>query len=577
MLTASTSNHIIMKSFSASLLILSYTLGGHSLNLTSSECRNIPGSAAYPNASAWTALNDTISGRLVDVVPSAKFCASLPSGPCTDEEWTSALFRITIPGALDQVNLEQDYDASPPSLCLRNGSTCGQGNVPTYSAEAEEVADIQAAVKFASAHNLRLAVKSSGHDYLGRSTAPNSLLIRTANLKNISFTESFFVGGENLGPAVTIGSGVHAQDVYQASKVQGKIVVTGAAATVTAAGGYVQGAGHSTLSPMYGLAADNVLEFNVVVASGELLQVNNVSHPDLFYAMRGGGAGSWGVIASATFKTYPTFNMTKAVITLAAANASSASAFATVHAEHIFDFDSVRAGQYVWVVPASTGYTLSISIMLPNTTISESQELLAPLLNASLAIPGVSFVSQTYVNEVVSDALYQSDDSVGQNLIIGSRLIPAATYIDTPAKVGDVHQQLLDAGFSIILTNVVAGGQVSANANISSAVHPAWRTAKNHLMILNQWTDDTPLDQIDAIRHSFQNTALPIVEQIAGPNAGAYSNEADMFETDFKSTFFGPNYAKLSAIKTKYDPTDLFIVASGVGSERWDEAGMCTV
>ncbi|KAJ7646287.1 FAD-binding domain-containing protein [Mycena polygramma] len=561
-----------MKFFPASLLILSYTLGGHSWNLTSSRCRNIPGSATYPNASAWTALNDTISGRLVNVVPSAKYCANLPSGACTDEEWTSALFRITIPGALDQ-----DYDASPPSLCLRNATTCGQGNVPIYSAEVEGVADIQAAVKFASAHNLRVAVKSTGHDYLGRSTAPNSLLIRTANLRNISFTETFIVGGEDVGSAVTVGSGVLTQDIYQASKAQGKIVVTGGPATVAAAGGYIQGAGHSAISPAYGLAADNVLEFNIVVASGELLEVNSVSHPDLFYALRGGGAGSWGIITSATFKTFPTFNITKSEITLAATNASSASAFATVHAEHIFDFDSVRAGQYIWVLPGSPGYTLSLDIRMPNTTVSESQELLAPLLNASLAIPGISLVSQSYVNEVVNDALYQSDDSVGQNLVMGSRLIPAATYIDTPSKVGEVHQQLLDAGISIILTNVVAGGQVSANANISSAVHPAWRSAKNHLMILDQWTDDTPLDQINTIRHSFQNTALPIIEQIAGPNAGAYSNEADMFEADFKTTFFGPNYAKLSAIKTQYDPDDLFIVASGVGSERWDEGGMCKV
>ena len=64
---------------------------------------------------------------------------------------------------------------------------------------------------------------------------------------------------------------------------------------------------------------------------------------------------------------------------------------------------------------------------------------------------------------------------------------------------------------------------------------------------------------------------------MTGPNAGAYSNEADLLEPNFQTTFFGPNYAKLSAIKRMYDPEDLFIVGAGVGSERWDEWGLCKV
>ncbi|KAJ7489225.1 hypothetical protein FB451DRAFT_952035, partial [Mycena latifolia] len=143
--------------------------------------------------------------------------------------------------------------------CLRNATTCGQGDVPIYSVEAEKVEDIQAAVKFASKHNLRLVVKSSGNDYLGRSTAPHSLLFHTAKLINISFTDAFFIGKQNVGSAVTVGSGVHLQSLYLAGKEKGKILISGSAATVCAAGGYIQGGGHSALSPAYGLANDNTL------------------------------------------------------------------------------------------------------------------------------------------------------------------------------------------------------------------------------------------------------------------------------------------------------------------------------
>ncbi|KAF7330636.1 FAD-binding domain-containing protein [Mycena sanguinolenta] len=545
-----------MKFLACSLVPLLFALLVHSQEAASkATCRNTPGSPGYPGAAEWAALNATLSGRLVTVVPSAKFCTTLPGGACTDDQWGSAAFRSTIPGAMDQVNWEQGYDLSPPSLCLRNGTTCGQGDVPIYAVEAETVADIQAAVKFSSAHNLRVAVKSSGHDFLGRSTAPSSLLIHTHKFQNISF----------VGSTMTVGSGVYAQTVYEQGKANGKIAVGPAAATVCLGGGWVQGAGHSALSPTFGLGADNALEFEIVVASGELLKVNQKSHPDLFYALRGGGAGSWGVIVSATFHVYPTFNATSSSIYLATENNTVSASLATLHAQHVFDWDSINAGHYMSVL-RNTSTNASIfwlNTYMPNTTASQSKELLAPFLNASLALPGVSLLSQDFTYGDINDALFQDDDSVGSNVVVGSRLIPAATcYIP---------------GATEIIGVMVAGGKVAENAYISSAVHPAWRTAKIHLISFGTWDDSASLAEIDQIRHLFQQVQLPIVEEIAGPNAGAYSNEADVLEPNFQTTFFGPNYGKLSAIKSKYDPNDLFIVGAGVGSERWDEWGLCRV
>ena len=67
------------------------------------------------------------------------------------------------------------------------------------------------------------------------------------------------VGGQDLGSAVTLGSGISLRAMYGLTKAQGKIVVGGSASTVVAAGGYFQGGGHSALSPTFGLAADNCL------------------------------------------------------------------------------------------------------------------------------------------------------------------------------------------------------------------------------------------------------------------------------------------------------------------------------
>ena len=114
-------------------------------------------------------------------------------------------------------------------------------------------------MNFAREHDLRLAIKASGHDYLGRSTAKNSLLISTHLFQNITFHDNFTVGKQDLGSAVTVGSGVALNTLYKATKDQGKIFVGGTAATVAPAGGYFQGAGHSALSPIFGLLADNTL------------------------------------------------------------------------------------------------------------------------------------------------------------------------------------------------------------------------------------------------------------------------------------------------------------------------------
>lgn len=87
----------------------------------------------------------------------------------------------------------------------------------------------------------------------------------------------------------------------------------------------------------------------------------------------------------------------------------------------------------------------------------------------------------------------------------------------------------------------------------------------------------TTAEAID-LRQRFPNISLPIIQEVIGTDAGAYMNEASAYEPDFVTAFFGQeNYPRLSEIKSKYDPNDLFIVNSGVGSERWDSYGLCTV
>lgn len=175
----------------------------------------------------------------------------------------------------------ENWEAWPKQSesCYRDAprsQPCGQGRVSLYSVLAESASDIQAAVKFAAQHQLRLAIRNSGHDFIGRSTAPESLQIFTHKMKNITVVPDFVPavpGGRNPPPAVravTIGAGVQLREMYEYLGTQGAMVAAGASNTVGAAGGYIQGGGHGLLGHFAGMGSDNALEFTVVTADVSL-------------------------------------------------------------------------------------------------------------------------------------------------------------------------------------------------------------------------------------------------------------------------------------------------------------------
>ncbi|KAH9985248.1 hypothetical protein BJV77DRAFT_965658 [Russula vinacea] len=523
-------------------------------------CRNQPGDPGYPSPADWSALNDTINGRLINVVPSAKACSELG---CTEAQWESGVFRQTIPGSMNAYNWEQDY-GPPPQLCLRNGSSCAQGDVSLYAVNATSAPHIQAGISFAQAHNLRVVIKSSGHDYLGRSTAKNSLLLWTAYFKNITFTDHFSIAGSDLGSAVTVGSGVGLKTLYDATKAQNKMFVGGTAATVSPAGGYIQGAGHSGFSPLYGLAADNVLQFSVVLANGSFVTVNSVSHPDLFWAMRGGGSGNWGVIIDATLRTLPIFNVTLHTVNLLTATLDQTCNLMNTHAMHVNDWNEVRAGQYFYLTGSTSNSTLAVSTLFKDLDSDASKAQICS--------------GESTVTTIANDIVGFQDDASGYNVILSSRLVPGSVYSDAPSSVGPAYKQLLSQGIQSILGHIVAGGQVAANADIDSAVNPAWRTAKTHVVATQRWDSSLSASDVQALRRNFTAIARPALAGLAGgESSGSYMNEGDVLEPDFRVTFFGSKYPRLEQIKAAYDPEDLFIVPVGVRSEFWDSEGMCTI
>lgn len=132
-------------------------------------------------------------------------------------------------------------------------------------------------------------VKSTGHDHPGRSIAPGAITLWVHYMQGVETHESFRPTGCNFTidePAVTSPGGTQMGLLYETLEAMGRTIVGGANVTVSV-GGHVTGGGHSVLSPKYGLAADQVLQMEIVTPQGDVVIANECQNTDLFWAMRG--------------------------------------------------------------------------------------------------------------------------------------------------------------------------------------------------------------------------------------------------------------------------------------------------
>jgi FAD/FMN-containing dehydrogenase len=106
----------------------------------------------------------------------------------------------------------------------------------------------------------------------------------------------------NQQAAVTVGGGVNIEELNKALGKSRLYSVGAAHGSVSVAGGWSQAGGHGGLSSYFGLGSDQILEYKIVTADGQLRVANKLINQDLFWALRGGGGGTWGVVVEATLK-----------------------------------------------------------------------------------------------------------------------------------------------------------------------------------------------------------------------------------------------------------------------------------
>jgi hypothetical protein len=272
--------------------------------LTGSIRRRVrPSDPSWPSLAEWKILNQTVSGRLIRVESPLAACAGNPDTPACQE-----LLR----------NLRNPFFiGDQPWATQSTGWVDAWLSVPSaYAVAAKTAADVAAAVNFAREHNLRLVVKGGGHSYLGTSNAPNSLLIWTRAMDDIVLHDEFVSQGCNMPPqpAVSIGAGAIWLRVYDAVTTKAGRYVQGGGCTTVGVAGLIQSGGFGSFSKSYGSAAASLLEAEVVTADGKVRVANACTDPNLFWALKGGGGGSFGVVTRLTLKTHELADRAGAVL-----------------------------------------------------------------------------------------------------------------------------------------------------------------------------------------------------------------------------------------------------------------------
>ncbi|SPO06997.1 related to FAD/FMN-containing dehydrogenases [Cephalotrichum gorgonifer] len=547
------------------------------------QCRAFPGSDDWPSDCQWRRLNATLHGRLLNPDPPAAVCYqgdNYDSAKCRDLFLNAGDSHFYIDDPLSVLSQWTQGSTCKPALNAQGN--CTRGGFPVYVVNATRVADVQAGVNFARNKNLRLVIKNTGHDFGGRSVGAGSLSIWTHHLKSFEFIPEY-KQGEYSGMAVKYGAGLEAWELYNYMAEYNFSVPAAGGRTVGANGGWFASGGHGNLASFYGLGCDQALEIHAVTADGRAVVANSETNSDLFYALRGGGGSTYAVVTSVVMKAYPPINLVvTSLIVSANTGTTSASAYRTNDTEVFwtamstyFRFSAVvvDAGGVDWSYLTPMGndtYNFNVRMTFPNRTAEDVAEILEPLyrdlkaVGIDLDVPE-DLKAQPYATHTEAPAAPLADTRYR------SRILPRKNWDDDElfAKTfAAIRESIEVGGYTFHGLAIAPTKEVAGWPGKTGAVNPAWRNGVLHSILIGPQPPGLTAEQ--AVQEEENIQKYMELWREASPGAGAYMNEGDPGEPDWKGAFFGDNYPRLLEIKEKRDPWGVFWAATTVGSDKWE-------
>jgi FAD/FMN-containing dehydrogenase len=469
----------------------------------------------------------------------------------------------------------------PASGSFANG-TCTQGGYAEYAVKVSNVAQIQLAVNMARSLNLRLVVRNTGHDYNGRSVGKGALSIWTHGLKEIQYVENY-TSPTYQGPVFKVGAGVQGFELYAAADKYGVSAVAGICPTVGIFGGYSAGGGHSPLMQLFGVGSDQVVALEVVTANGHFVTATPSVNGDLYWALLGGGGGTFGIVTSAVVKVHRKVPVTVSQWTLMTSETVSADAFweafkffydsfPTYNAAKTYSYFSLMKlapGAYMWTMAP---------FFATDMTIPQYEALVQPFVTKC-----VSLGIQLSANTTYYDSFYPAYQATfatldyfvgGAGAVPGNRILTTENWA-TEGIRNETFAAVQNAVENALMLNMYHQHAAEQRKDLNS-VNPAFRNEQSMIVAINLATQESAAGWKAAVESLNTNILGPLRELT--PAGGTYGNEADIAEPDWQNAFWGENYSRLLKIK-EVDPSGLFYVHHGVGSEDWvvDDRGIVGV
>jgi FAD/FMN-containing dehydrogenase len=555
-----------------------------------------PGEPGWPDPAEWTKLRKRVGGRLVKVTSPFAACTPDPGSPaCTD------LFQ----------NLRDPfYIGDSVALTQTLGWTdAWTSQASAYAVLAQSSADVAAAVRFTRKHRVRLVVKGGGHSYVGGSNATDSLLIWTRpNMRAVELHDRFVPRGAaglvEPEPAVSVGAGAIWMDVYDAVTTTAGRYVQGGGCTTVGVAGLVQGGGFGSFSKGFGTAAANLLEAEVVTADGAVRIANAVRNRDLFWALKGGGGGTFGVVTRLTLRTHALPAYFGAV--LATITAASDATYVTLAGQVLsFYRQSLLNPHWGEVIRFGPGRQITVNMAFQGLTQAQAAQTWAPLFNWVKARPA-DYTLATPVVLAVRARDFWNADVLGQIpglIVLDDRPGAPEGYFYWAVDAGQVGQVLHAYQSTWLSQRLLDRERRPALVDALTRASQIWPVALHcnkglagaSANVLD-WTRDTSMNPavLDsfalAIAGANEPPAYPgiagrepdlargrrdarVVASAMAPlkalaeRPACYLSEADYFQDDWQVSFWGDHYARLTRVKDRYDPGGLFSVHHGVGTE----------
>jgi FAD/FMN-containing dehydrogenase len=462
--------------------------------------------------------------------------------------------RLAIQGA---VVLPSDTDYERARLLY---NTRFDASRPVAIARCASAADVRECVLFARRHGLPLAVRSGGHSYEGWSSGPGLVI----DLRRMSAVEV------REGSAL-IGAGAQLIDVYAALAAKGVGIPAGSCPTVGISG-LTLGGGLGVVTRAWGMTCDALLEAEVVTADGTLRVCDDRRDPDLFWALRGAGAGNFGVVTSLTFHTRAVGRLALAFVQWESARARDVlrswqewvgsapdELWSNVHL-------SARSGGdlEVAVHAVSLGDGAALGRMVDRlgqavrAAPSYREVGTLPYMDAMLLESGClgRSVAQCHLKGTTPEGALERETYAASSVIAGRPLTSEA--IDALVAGIDRLRSIPNAGSGAVIVDALGGAVARVAPDATAFPH---RSALASVQILASWGATAGAAVVDASGGWLRAYRDELRAHIG---RGAYVGYPDADLPDWESAYYGASYARLQQVKAKYDPARVFTFPQAV-------------